>query len=177
MSPQPRDPIELLRGLRAVREYRPDAVPGDILDDILEVGRWSGSASNRQPTEVIVVRDNTTLQKLAETGAGQAANAPMAIVIITAGDSDRHDLEVFDEGRLVERLLLAARAHGLGGNLATLKGDGPETIKKALGVPMERRAWIVVTIGYIDTATRRARPPRPNQARKPNDAFVHWERY
>lgn len=177
MSPQPRDPIELLRGLRAVREYRPDPVPDAILDDILEVGRWSGSASNRQPTEVIVVRNPTTLQSLAQNGAGPAAHAPVAILIITSGDSDRHDLEIFDEGRLVERLLLAARAHGLGGNLATLKGDGPETIKMALGVPAERRAWIVVTLGYIDTAARRARPPRPNQGRKSNDAFVHRERY
>jgi len=177
LTAQPRDPIELLRGLRAVREYRPDPVPDAILDEILEVGRWSGSASNRQPTEVIVVTDHETRQQLAQNGAGPAANAPLAIVIITSGDADRHDLEVFDEGRLVERLLLAARALGLGGNIATLKGDGPETIKRALGVPADRRAWVVVTIGYIDGAARKARPPRPNQGRKPGEAFVHRDRY
>ncbi|HKS91161.1 MAG TPA: nitroreductase family protein [Tepidiformaceae bacterium] len=177
MTPPPRDPIELLRGLRAIRDYRPDTVPAEILDDILEVGRWSGSASNRQPTEVIVVTDHETRQKLAQNGAGPAANAPVAIVILTSGDADRHELEVFDEGRLVERLLLAARAHGLGGNVATLKGDGPEAMRGVLGVPTGRRLWMVVTIGYIDAAARNARPPRPNQGRKPGEAFVHRERY
>ena len=39
--------IEFLRSLRAVREYTPEPVTDDILQDIIEVGRWSGSASNK----------------------------------------------------------------------------------------------------------------------------------
>jgi nitroreductase len=41
------DRIAFLRSLRAVRSFRPDPVPQEVVDDILEVVRWSGSASNR----------------------------------------------------------------------------------------------------------------------------------
>ena len=177
MSQQSGDLITFLRGLRAVREYTPEPIADEIVRDILEVGRWSGSASNRQPAEVVVVRDKDVLQQIAEGGVRPAAGAALALVIVTAGDPERKDLKVFDEGRLVERLLLAAGAHGLGGNVGTLKGDGPTTIKQALGIPAERRIWTVVTLGHIDREARRARTPSPTAGRKPIEEFAHWDRY
>jgi nitroreductase len=177
MSDNAADRIAFLRSLRAVREYTPDPIPDDALNDILEVGRWSGSASNRQPAELVVVRDPAVKRQLAESGAQPAAGAAVALVIVTPGDPERRDLEIFDDGRLVERLLLAAKAHGLGANIASLKGEGPDAIKRALGIPAERRVWSVVTIGHIDHAARRARPPRPTAGRKPAPEFVHWDRW
>ncbi len=177
MSQQSVDLIKFLRGLRAVREYTAEPVPDDVLEDILDVGRWSGSASNLQPAEVIVVRDAETKQKMAEGGARPAAGAPVALVIVTPADPARHDLNVFDSGRLAERLLLAARAHGLGGNVATLKERGPALIAQALGVPEAKRVWVVVTIGHVDEAAHRARPASPTAGRKRSDAFVHRDRY
>lgn len=178
MSIPPEDSIKFLRGLRAIRQYTSEPVAEDALNDILDIGRWSGSASNRQPTEVIVVRDPAVRQQLAEGGAAPAATAVVALVIATDANSPRHDLDLFDQGRLVERLLLAARAHGLGSNVATLKGEGPETIKKLLGVPDERDIHFVVTIGHTDVEARKAaRPATPGQARKPREHFAHWDRY
>ena len=87
------------------------------------------------------------------------------------------DLLAFDNGRLVERILLAAKAHGLGSNVMTVKGEGPQVLKKALGIPEDRRVWTVVAIGHIDREARRKRPANPNAGRKANDAFVHMERY
>ena len=177
MSQQSGDLIKFLRSLRAVREYTPEPVPDEVVRDVLEVGRWSGSASNRQPTEIVVVRDKEILQKLADGGVRAAAGAPLALVIVTPGDAERRELELFDDGRLVERLLLATRALGLGSNVSTLKGDGPTTIKHALGIPPERRVWTVVTIGHTDHEARKARMQRPTSARKPITEFAHWDRY
>src|SRR5580765_3697958 len=63
-----RDPaaarIAFLRDLRAVRQLRPDPLPEPVLHDILEVGRWTGSAGNRQPWEFVVVRDRDMLRRL-----------------------------------------------------------------------------------------------------------------
>jgi nitroreductase len=169
--------IKFLRSLRAVRTYTPEPVPEAALRDILEVGRWSGSASNRQPAEVVVVRDKEILQQIMAHGVRAAATAPVALVIVTPGDPDRKDLEVFDDGRLVERLLLAARAHGLGSNISTLKGEGPTVIKQALGIPAERRIWTVVTIGVTDEAAHAARTMTPAAGRKAATEFAHWDRY
>ena len=177
MAQETADQIAFLRGLRAVREYTPEPVAEEVLREILEVGRWSGSASNRQPAEIVVVRDQAILAQIAEHGVRAAAGAPVALLIITAGEPERRELEAFDNGRLVERLLLAAKAHGLGSNISTLKGDGPAIIGQALGIPAERWLWTVVTLGHIDQEARRARAQSPTAGRKPATDFAHWDRY
>lgn len=174
---QANDKSRFLRNLRAVRKYTPKQIPEDVLSDIIEVGRWTGSASNLQGTEVVVVRDSQVTQRMSEVGARPAAGATVALVVVTPGDAERHDLNVFDSGRLVERLLLAADAHGLGSNIATLKENGPEVIKQMLGIPAEKRIWAVVTMGYVDEEAHRTRSKSPTAGRKPVEDFVHWDSY
>src|SRR6266849_8640287 len=98
----PQKLIALLRSLRAVRQFRPDPVPQEVVDAVLEVARWSGSASNRQPWEFVVIRKRETLQALAalEGYAGHLAGAPLGIVLVMAGESGQFEQETFDEGRL-----------------------------------------------------------------------------
>jgi nitroreductase len=177
MNAHTKDLITFLRSLRAIRDYTAEPVSDEAITDILEVGRWSGSSSNKQPTELIVIRDAAMKQKLAECGVRPAAGAALAFVVVTPGNPETRDLEAFDDGRLVERLLLAAKSYGLGANIGTLKGDGPEVIKQALGIPPERRVRSVVTIGHIDEAARKARVMGSAPGRKPGTAFVRWDHY
>jgi len=176
MSQPPGDLITFLRRLRTERDFRAEPIPEDALGDILEVGRWSGSANNRQPTEVVVVRDPDARRTLTDYGANSAAKAAVALVIVTAGDPARAELEIFDEGRLSERLLLAAAAHGLGSGVTWLKGDGPTAAKQLLGIPAERRVRTVIAIGHTDEEAVHAKPRNP-QPRKSAAEFVHWDRY
>ena len=165
------DLLKFMRGLRAVREYTPEPVSDDALGDILEVGRWSATGGNHQPHEVIVVRDKDVLQKFAGWGARPAGPAAAALLIVTATEQS-----AFDEGRVAERLALAAKACGLGSCVATLKNEGPDAAKALLGIPADRRARTMVTIGHTDVEARRALP-KAAQARKPMAEFAHWERY
>jgi nitroreductase len=170
------DLIQFLRRLRTVREFTPDPVSDEALQDILEVGRWTGSASNRQPTEIVVVRDAAMRQQLTSHGANTAAKAPVALVIVTAGDPSRFELEVFDDGLLAERIQLAAAALGLGSGITTLKGEGPAAVKALLGIPADRRVRTVIAVGVPDRAAIAAKPKNP-QPRKPISDFAHWDRY
>ena len=43
------DRLTFLRRLRAVREYTDEPIPDQVVEAILDVGRWSASGSNRQP--------------------------------------------------------------------------------------------------------------------------------
>src|SRR3954465_15421070 len=106
--------IAMLRGLRQVRQFSPEPVPDEVVNDILEVARWTGSGMNRQPWEFVLVRDHDTLKEIAqaENAGSHMAGADFAIVVVMAGESNA--IETFDEARLTERLLLAAAAHGLG---------------------------------------------------------------
>jgi nitroreductase len=97
--------IAFLRGLRAVRQLRPDPLPESVLHDILEVARWSGSAGNRQPWEFVVVRDRDLLRRLSAidgANAGHLASAAAGIAIVIHPEVP--DLDAYDEGRLVGHL-------------------------------------------------------------------------
>ena len=178
MAVDTREQIAFLRGLRATRNFRPDPVPQAALDDILDVARWSGSASNRQPWELVVVRDEARRQALAgvEGYARHLAGAPLGIVLVMAGEADKEEQEIYDEGRLCERIMLAAAAHGLGSCIGWLVGSGVDEAKRLLGIPTGRRVKTIISIGYPDEEAQRARPKRP-QARKPLSAIVHEEQY
>jgi nitroreductase len=173
-----RDRIAFLRGLRAVRQFRPEPVPQPVVDDILDVARWSGSASNRQPWELVVVRSRETLKALAsaEGYAGHLAGAALAIVLVMEGDPGRFEHETHDEGRLSERMMLAAEAHGVGSCIGWFVGNGVAAAKSLLQIPEQRLVRTVISFGYPDETARQARP-RTGPARKPLSAILHEERF
>ena len=164
--------LKLMRNLRAVREYTPEPVDEQTIHQILEVARWTGTGSNKQPTDVIVVRDPEVKKKMGDWGARPAANAAVVLLLATLDEAGS-----MDEGRYAERMMLAAKALGLGTCLATLKNEGPEEIKKLLGIPADRRARALVALGHTDTAARKALPKNPKGGRRPLEEFAHWDRF
>jgi nitroreductase len=174
MAETAEDRIAFLRSLRAVRSFRPDPVPREVVDDILEVARWSGSASNRQPWEMVVIQDGETLGAVArvEGYAHHLRDAPLGIVLVMAGE--RAEQETYDEGRLAERVMLAALAHGVGSSVGWIVGSGRDAAREILGVPEGRVVRTAISLGYPDEGARRQRAV---QARKPLSEIVHEERY
>lgn len=169
------DRISFLRSLRAVRSFRPDPVPEEVVSDVLDVARWSGSASNRQPWELVVVRDRQTLRDLANVGGytRHLSGAPLGIVLVMAGE--RPEQETYDEGRLSERVMLAAWAHGVGSSIGWLVGPGRDQARRILGLPQGRVVRTAISLGYPDESARR--PRRRGQARRPLSEIVYQERY
>ncbi|MGI8691171.1 MAG: nitroreductase family protein, partial [Thermomicrobiales bacterium] len=93
---------EMIEGMRQVRQarlYRPDPVPEDVLMELLEVARWTGSSRNSQPWHFVVVTDKEQLRQLSQlrTPINWMADAPLAIVIVLDGASAM--AEAYDEGR------------------------------------------------------------------------------
>ena len=168
--------IAFVRNLQAVRHFRPEPIPDQALADILDVARWSGSAKNIQPWEFIVIHDRDTLIALAALDGfvKHLADAQVAIMLVMAGEHD--ESETYDEGRLSERIMLAAAAHGLGSCIGWFAGDGRSQAKQLLGIPQERLVRTAISLGYQDEAAHRARP-KPAQARKPLSELLHVERY
>jgi nitroreductase len=171
-----RDRISFLRTLRAVRSFRSDPVPQEVLDDVLEVARWSGSATNKQPWEILIIRERDTLRSLAsvEGYAGHLAEAPLGIVLVMAGE--RAEQETYDEGKLAERIMLAAHAHGVGSCIGWFAGSGRDAAREQLRIPKEKVVRTAISLGYPDEGARRSRAGR-GRARKPLGEIVHEESY
>ncbi len=170
-----KDKIEMLRGVRQVRQFTSQPVPQQAIDDILQVALWTGSGMNEQPWEFVLVRDHANLKEIAaaEGANSHLAGADFALVILMAGKSP--GIENFDEGRLTERLLIAAAARGLGAGIWWFK-DGGAAAHRILGIPEERKVRTAVSFGYTDKEAIASRPKRPD-ARKPMSELVHEGKY
>ena len=57
--------LDAIRRRRSIRNYKPDPIPKDVLDKLLEALRLAPSAGNRQPYKFIIVLDEETRKKLA----------------------------------------------------------------------------------------------------------------
>jgi nitroreductase len=56
----------LMSTQRAVRRLRPDPIPDDVLERILQAACWAPTGGNRHPWRVVVVRDPERKQALAD---------------------------------------------------------------------------------------------------------------
>ncbi|HET9016350.1 MAG TPA: nitroreductase family protein [Thermomicrobiaceae bacterium] len=172
-----RDVLGAMRRVRQTRQYRPEPVPGDLVRELLEVARWTGSSRNTQPWHFVVVTDREQLRRLSQlrTPINWVAAAPLGIAIVLDGDNPMS--EVYDEGRATERLLIAATHLGLRGGVAWFgDADQERQAKEILGVPQERLARSVVAIGYSDTS----QDPRPNRVtggRRPLAEVASYDRF
>jgi nitroreductase len=65
------DLYDVMRTTAAVRDFTDDPLPDDVLHTILDNARFAPSGGNRQGTQVVVVRDSATRERLVEiTGPG-----------------------------------------------------------------------------------------------------------
>ena len=171
--------VAFLRGLRQIRQLKPEPIPEPALQDILEVSRWTGSARNIQPWDLVVVKDRATLQKLGTIEGGRGphlVNAGVGIALVMSGDLEHPDFDTYDEGRLSERIMLAADAHGLASAIGWFKDAASNEAKRILGVPQERLLRTIISIGFKDDDAFHKRQ-RPAQPRKPLSDIVHRERW
>src|SRR5437868_301358 len=167
--------IEQLRTVRQIRQYAADPVPDDVIMQLLQVARWTGSSKNSQPWHFVVVRDRDALKRISELrpNINWLAGAPLAIAIVLDGPGAS---EAYDEGRVTERLLIAAHTLDLGGGTAWFGDDAQQAeAKRILGIPAERGARSVVAIGR-PTSLKDPRPSPRAGGRKPISEIVSYER-
>ncbi len=175
--PQPaRQLLRAMRRVRSVRSFRPEPVPDEFLTEILEVARWTGSGANRQPWTFVVVREPATLSAIAAASpnARHIAGAAAAIVIVM--DGGMSEIDTFDEGRVAERILVAATALGLASAIGWIVPAGSAAVDALLGVPEGRRTRTLVSLGY---PTEEGAGPKsaPGTARRPLADTVRFERF
>lgn len=175
-TPSTRPPeYDLIRELRQSRVFSEQPVSDDVLADLLDIARWSGSAKNTQPWDFLVLRDRDRIAAIAELGqfSGFLKNAPLVIVLVFNGTSPRS--ESYDEGRVSERLMLAAKAYGLGSGTGWWGSPegAADKVKTLLGIPAEKAVISAVAFGYPAPN----QPQGPNPGRKPLSDIVHYETF
>lgn len=71
MSAQDMNLIEAMSTLRAVRRLKPDPIPDEVLDRVLQAAAWAPTGGNAQPWRIVLVKDAEKKKRLGELYAEQ----------------------------------------------------------------------------------------------------------
>jgi nitroreductase len=127
---------------RETREFADRALPGEVVERILDAGRLAGSAANRQPWTFVIVESPDRLEALSQSvyAPDNVRGAKLVIAIVLSRDAP------FDAGRAAQNMLLAAWNDGVGGVPNGIKDL--EAARAALGLGEDEDAPIVLSFGY-----------------------------
>jgi nitroreductase len=137
--------FDAVRTVLAVREYRPDAVPEELVRRIVEAGRLTASSQNRQPWHFVVVQDKAILRALGESirSGPYIADAPLAIAILVDKQSRFGDS---DASRAAQSMILTAWSEGVGSNWVGF--HGMDRAAEILSVPEQYSLFAILPFGY-----------------------------
>ena len=192
--------FEAMRTQRAIRYFKPDPVPEELLTKLLEAASKAPSGTNRQMWHFVIVQEPELRAKMADIyrRAGRSA-LPNLQWLQDANPrilrSATHLIERMDDAPVlllaciehngstnlttgssiypaVQNILLAARGLGLGSVLTTFHKQYEDEVRTIFGIPHNVETAALLPIGYPADGAGYG-PTR----RKPLDEVTHWDRW
>jgi len=178
------DLMDAIKGRRSIRKYKPDLVPEEALQTVMEAVRWAPSWANTQCWEVIVVKDPKVKSELSTAlpkgnpALSSMTEAPLVLVLCGKKGisgyykgqpvTEKGDWLMFDTGVAIENLCLAAHTLGLG--TVVIGMFDHRKAAEILGVPQNVEVVAMTPLGYPASEG-------PAPRRKEIAEFVHYEKY
>ncbi len=167
---------EVIRRRLSVRAYKPDPVPEEVLNRILDAGRLAPSAKNLQPWKFIIIRDEKIRQALVPACRNQQFIAQAPVVICACalleqawkGMGGYWSAAEIDVTIALEHIILAAASEGLG--TCWIGAFIEEEVRKVLAIPEGVKPVALTPLGWP------AQEPKP-RPRKELKEIVCYERY
>ena len=146
-----------IKGRRSVRSYKDLEIENDKIEKILEAGRLSPSANNRQEWKFIVVKDTEMKMKLARAAMNQSFIGQAPVVLVACATESKavmtcgHPTYAVDVSIAFAYMLLQAYELGLG--TCWIGAFSEDEVKSILGVPKDVRVVALSPLGYPATDT------------------------
>jgi nitroreductase len=141
---------DALTARRNVRSYTDKPIADADLDRILEAGRRSPSASNRQKWDFVVVTDREQLKELGTVWQGARhvpGSAATIVLVLPDAEAERYVvIDQYDLGQATMAMMLAAADLGIGTGHSAV-GD-QEAARRILGFPDGHHAAYMIALGY-----------------------------
>jgi nitroreductase len=158
----------------SVRAYKSTDVEEEKLKKVLEAGRLSPSANNRQDWKFIVVKNKETRKKLAKASFEQFFIAEAPIIIVACGLDPNamlacgQPMHTVDVSIAFAYMILQAYESGLG--TCWIGAFSEDEVKKILNVPKHIRVVAMTPLGYPNQ-------PPSRKFRKTLDQIVCYDKY
>ncbi len=148
--------IDVVRTRHSIRDFKPDPIPDEFLQQILEAGQSAPSAQNRQEWRYLVLRDKEKIKALS-THSGLIGlsnlfirNAPCVIVACAETKKsvklNSQEYYLVDVAISFQMMMLAAWDLGIGS--CWLAAFNEESVKKHLKLPDTFRVVGISPFGY-----------------------------
>ena len=146
---------EAIKGRRSVRAFKPQDVPGEAVEKLIDAARHAPSAGNIQPWEFVIAKKQDIKKKLAQA-AHETFVEKAPVVIVVCANEKRSLLGygkrgetlycIQDTAAAIQNILLTAYSLGLG---ACWVGAFNEKVaKKILRAPNRIRPVAMIPVGY-----------------------------
>jgi len=165
------DLLDLLKTRRSIRKYKNIPVEEEKILKCLEAARWAPSASNKQPWEFLIVRDEEARKRLTELHPYARFCAQSPVVMIPLTNPEVHPKYHWADTALATmHYMIEAHSLGLGTCWAGVIGASFEQdIKDLFGIPAHLNVLGLIATGYADE--------QPTKTRKELETLVHYERF
>ena len=167
--------IDAIKTRKSVRQYLDKPIEDEKLATLLEAGRLSPSASNRQEWRFVVVRNPIMMKQLAEAANRQTFVGEAPAVIVACAKTDGHIMKCgqscypIDVAIALDHITLTAVELGLG--TCWIGAFDEKRVKEILGIPDKIRVVALMPIGYPTD------PSIKDKNRLPFDTIVKYEHW
>lgn len=154
--------ISLIKKRRSIRKYTDQGIRDDIIDSILDAGRWAPSGLNNQPWRFIIVQDQAAKQGLADlTRYGSIISScdTCIAVFYNVPSGYNRERDLMGIGACIQNMLLAAESLGLGAVWLGEILNRADEVAALLDVNPEYELTAVVSLGYPDESPEKDRKP------------------
>jgi len=173
--------LDFIKSRRSTRKYKQTPVPQDLVEQVVQAGRYAPSGGNCQSTHFIVLQDEAVLEELAKLVRQEFSKMEVSpgmyrsivnsinasrngnyifhyhapVLIITANQND-YGNNIADCSCALENMMLMANALDLGScwiNQLKWLNENPVILQylKELGMHDRERVYGALALGYADT--------------------------
>ena len=165
------DAMQNLLTRRSVRKYKPDMVPQEKLEKILEAGTYAATGMGRQSPIILAVTDKTMRDKLSKMNAAIMGvdsdpfyGAPVVLVVLADKNVPTY---LYDGSLVMGNLMNAAHAEGIAScwihrAKEEFNSEEGKKILQDLGITGDYEGIGHCILGYADGDEPAAKPRKEN---------------
>ncbi|MBR5370933.1 MAG: nitroreductase [Oscillospiraceae bacterium] len=168
--------IENLVTRRSVRQFKPETVPKDVLEKIIEAGTYAPTGMNWQSPVIIAVTNKELRDRISAWNAKVIGNADMdpfygaPVILIVLADKTKPTY-LYDGSLVMGNLMNAAHAYGVAScwihrAKEEFESEEGKALLKELGIEGEYEGIGHCILGYAACEEIPARPRKEN--------YVFW---
>ncbi len=167
--------IENMMTRRSIRKYKPEGVPKDVIEKIIEAGTYAATGMNRQSPIIIAVTNKDLRDRLSALNAkimGSSMDpfygAPTVLIVLADKNKPTY---IYDGSLVMGNLMHAAHSYGISScwihrAKEEFESEEGRELLRSLGIEGDYEGIGHCILGYADCDQPDASPRK--------DKYVYW---